>query len=87
MTNSTFMNVFYSSNQLLVHSDCSFFMKTLMRNYIVEKLTILAEFHDQKQLTFSFDDFVKLYDVWVPYFFQNFDFTADSFYIFFVFNS
>jgi hypothetical protein len=62
-------------------------MKTLVRNNIVEKLAILAEFHDEKQFTFCLDDFVELDDVGVPYLFQNLDLPADSLDVLFVFDS
>ena len=57
-----------------------------MRDDIIEKLTVLAELHNQEQFTLSLDYFVKLNNVWMPNFLKNFNLPTNSFDVLFVFN-
>ena len=87
MTNSTFVNVFYSRDKLLENSDGSLFMQSLVLHNIVKKFSVNTIFHDQVKFSFSFDDFVELDDIGVTDFLEYFDFTRDAIYVFSVPNA
>ena len=78
MADSTQVDVFNACNELLVQSNSCLLMKSLMTNDVIEEFSILAVFHDKKQLTFSFDDLIQLYHVWVSDFLENLDLSTDS---------
>lgn len=85
MAYTTLVNVFDARNELLIHSDSCLLMQSLMGHNIVEELAVLAELHDEKQFTFSFNDFKQLNYIGVPDFLQYFDLSAYSLNVLFVF--
>ena len=57
-----------------------------MSNNEIEKLTAIAVLHDHVKFFFGFDDFIKLNDIRMPDFFQDFDFSCNSFDILLIMN-
>ena len=81
MDNIKLMNVFDSSNNLLEEFACLIFLEPSISNYIVEELTSTCILHNEVQLFWGLDNFIKLYDVWVANKLENVDFSGYSFYI------
>lgn len=52
------MNVFNTCNNLLIDPYCSFFMKTLMLDYIIEKFTIATILHNQVKFCLGFNNLI-----------------------------
>jgi len=67
MYHSNFMNVLNSCNELMKHSNGFVLIYSLALNDIVKQFSSFHELHDKKELFGSFDDFVKLYNIWVSY--------------------
>lgn len=87
VANPTFVNVFDTGNKLLVHSDSCFLMQPLMRDNVVEQLSVLAVLHDKEQFALSLDDFVQLDHIGVPHLLKDLDLPTDSFDVLLVFYS
>ena len=87
MADTWFVDILNARNKLLVHSDCSFLVESLMWHYIIEELTILAILHDQEKFAFSLNNFVKLDYVRVPNLFKDLDLSAYSLDILLIFDT
>jgi len=87
MADSQLMYIVYAWDELLEVLAGLFFFQTLMLNNNVEQLASANEFHDQVEVLFGFNNFIDLYNVGVVQLLENFDLPADSFDIFFVFDS
>ena len=48
MTNPALVNVLNAAYQLLVYSNCSFLMQSLVLDNVIEEFAIDAVFHNQK---------------------------------------
>jgi hypothetical protein len=53
---------------------------------VVEEFTSIGIFHDHVELFFGFNNFIKLNDIWMSHFFQNLDFSSNSFNVFLIVN-
>lgn len=86
MTNAAFVNVLDTRDQLLVHSHCSLLVQPLMRHDVVKELTVLAEFHNQEELAFGFNDFKQLYNIGMPHLLKYLDLPTDPLDVLLVFD-
>ena len=73
------MEVFNTSDDLVEEFEGLRLLNTLVLHDIVEELTSIRIFHDQIELLWRLNDFVKLDDVWVSNHFENMDFSRNSF--------
>ena len=80
------MNILDSAYELQVKFAGLLFAQSGVSDDKVEEFSAIAVLHDHIQLFLSFDDFVKLNNIWMSNFLKNFDFTGDSFNIFLVVN-
>ena len=82
----TFVDIFDTRHQLLVHPDCCLLMESLVRDYVVKQLSIGAVLHDKKQFAFSLYYFIQLNNIWMPNFFKDLNLPTDPLNVFLVFN-
>ena len=78
MDYTVLVNVLYSGYDLLHEPDCFCFIETFSLDDVVEKLAPLCIFHDQMDVSFGLNDFVKLDDVWMTQDFEYAYFSGDS---------
>lgn len=79
MDDSQLSEVVERRDELLKQSARLFLLEFVFRSNVAEKFAITAVFHNQKQPTGSFDDFVKLNNVRMPNYFQNVDLPRHAF--------
>ena len=68
-----------SGDKLLEEPTSFLFLQSILRSDIIKELTVTAMFHDQKNPLRCLYDFIDLDDVRVLHYFQNMNFSGNSF--------
>lgn len=87
MANTQLVDILDSANEFLKQLTSVFLSESLILHDNVEQLATVYEFHHEVEVFFGFNDLVDLYNVGVVQLLKNFDFSANSFNVFFVFNA
>ena len=80
------MNILNTWDELQVEFASLLLRETSMSNNEIEKLTAIAVLHDHVKFFISLDDFIKLDNVGVPNFLEDFYLPGDSLHIFLILN-
>lgn len=86
MTNARLMDVLNTADQFEVKLASLLLTQSGVSYNEIKELTPITVFHDHIELLLGFNDFIKLDNVWMPYLFQYFDFSSNSFDIFLIVN-
>lgn len=72
------MNVINTGNDLLHEFDSLRLIKPFPFDNVIKQLSTLCVFHDEMNVSFCFDNFVELNDIWMTQYFKDTDFPGDS---------
>ena len=65
MNNIELMYIFNSTHDLLIKLACFWLLEATLRHNIIEELSTAGVFHNEVQLFWRFNNFIKLYNIWV----------------------